>query len=155
MFGEFHLLAQKIPLVAVLMNTSLLRVVVGGPLQGKFFRLYLVSTRCPNVKQNIVHMPRLFIVYWLLICSHHEYSWYTVHLTLEVNLFCCLFFFDRYTVSDCPFGIFKLFVQFLLMRSRHGRDRVVVGFTTTCPTSPYHHWSCDFVERCTRYNIMW
>ena len=56
MFGEFHLLAQKIPLVAVLMSTSLLRVVVGSPLQGKIVRLYLLSSNCPNVKQNIVHM---------------------------------------------------------------------------------------------------
>jgi len=25
---------------------------------------------------------------------------------------------------------------------RHGRDRMVVGFTTTCAISTYHHYKC-------------
>jgi hypothetical protein len=32
----------------------------------------------------------------------------------------------------------------ILNRGRRGRDRVVVGFTTTCATSAYHHYSCEF-----------
>ena len=27
---------------------------------------------------------------------------------------------------------------------RHGRDRLVVGFTTTCEINVYHHKSCAF-----------
>ena len=27
---------------------------------------------------------------------------------------------------------------------RRGRDRMVVGFTTTCAISAYHHYSCEF-----------
>ena len=42
---------------------------------------------------------------------------------------------------------------------RRGRDRVVVGFTTTYSINAYHHQSCKFqshsvMVRCTRYNII-
>ena len=30
---------------------------------------------------------------------------------------------------------------------RHDRDRMIVGFTTTCGISAYHHWSCEFESR--------
>ena len=30
---------------------------------------------------------------------------------------------------------------------RCGRDRMIVGFTTTCAISTYHHWSCEFEAR--------
>jgi hypothetical protein len=30
------------------------------------------------------------------------------------------------------------------MRGCRGRDRMVVGFTTTCVSSAYHHTSCVF-----------
>jgi len=30
---------------------------------------------------------------------------------------------------------------------RGGRDRMVVGFTTTCAISTYHHLSCEFEPR--------
>jgi len=30
------------------------------------------------------------------------------------------------------------------IRGRRGRDRMVLGFTTTCATSDYHHKSCEF-----------
>jgi hypothetical protein len=32
---------------------------------------------------------------------------------------------------------------------RRSRDRMVVGFTTTCAISAYHHKSCEFMSRCT------
>jgi len=33
---------------------------------------------------------------------------------------------------------------------RRGRDRMVVGFTTTCAISAYHHWCCEFKSRSGR-----
>jgi hypothetical protein len=30
---------------------------------------------------------------------------------------------------------------------RHGRDRMVVGFTTTCAISALHQYSCEFEPR--------
>ena len=40
---------------------------------------------------------------------------------------------------------------------RRDRDRMVVGFTTTCAISSYHQlWiQTPLIARCTRYNIMW
>ena len=46
----------------------------------------------------------------------------------------------RYTDSDLPFGIFKLFL-------RDRRDRMVVGFTTTYAICAYHNRSCEFKSR--------
>ena len=31
-----------------------------------------------------------------------------------------------------------------MFRGRRCRDRIVVGFTTTCAICAYHHWSCQF-----------
>jgi hypothetical protein len=40
-----------------------------------------------------------------------------------------------------------------ISRGRRGRDRMVVGFTTTYAISAYHHWCCEFKypygARCT------
>jgi hypothetical protein len=36
----------------------------------------------------------------------------------------------------------------LFCRDHHGRDCMVVGFTTTCAISAYHHQSCEF-EPCS------
>ena len=35
----------------------------------------------------------------------------------------------------------------LVIRGCHGCDRMVVGFTTTCAISAYHHYSCEFEPR--------
>ena len=32
-------------------------------------------------------------------------------------------------------------------RRRHGRNRMVAGYTTTCAISVYHHYSCEFKSR--------
>jgi hypothetical protein len=33
------------------------------------------------------------------------------------------------------------------IRGHRGRDRIAVGFLTTCAISAYHHWSCAFESR--------
>jgi hypothetical protein len=35
----------------------------------------------------------------------------------------------------------------------HGRDRMVVGFTTTYAISAYHHWCCDFESQSGRAGL--
>ena len=37
-----------------------------------------------------------------------------------------------------------------MVRSRRGRDCMVVGFTTTYVISAYHHWCCEFESRLGR-----
>jgi hypothetical protein len=34
-----------------------------------------------------------------------------------------------------------------VVRDHRDRDRMVVGITTTCPISAYHHKSCEFEPR--------
>jgi len=36
------------------------------------------------------------------------------------------------------------------IRGRRGRDRMVVGFTTTYTISVYHHWCCELESRSGR-----
>ena len=36
------------------------------------------------------------------------------------------------------------------IKDRHGHDRMVGGFTTTCSISAYHHYSCEFESRSWR-----
>ena len=38
----------------------------------------------------------------------------------------------------------------ICIRGRCGRDRMVVGFTTTYAISAYHHWCCEFESRSGR-----
>ena len=38
----------------------------------------------------------------------------------------------------------------VICRGRHGRDHMVVGFTTTYSISAYNHWSCEFESRLWR-----
>jgi len=43
-----------------------------------------------------------------------------------------------------------IFIIHLFLRGRHGRDRMVVGFTTTYVISAYQHWCCEFESRSGR-----
>ena len=40
--------------------------------------------------------------------------------------------------------------ELLHLEGRPGRDRMVVGFTTTCAISAYHQLSCEFESRLWR-----
>jgi hypothetical protein len=42
------------------------------------------------------------------------------------------------------YNIGILFKQIGIIRGHHGRDRMVVGFTTTTANSAYHHRCCKF-----------
>ena len=52
--------------------------------------------------------------------------------------------------ENCPFCVmydFRIAVVYynlFMIRSHRGCDRMVVGFTTTCATSAYHHQICEF-----------
>ena len=52
----------------------------------------------------------------------------------NVNRLFPLFFFFFFLHSKT----FKLFVYPIFLGGRNGRDRMVVGFTTTCEISAYH-----------------
>jgi len=39
-------------------------------------------------------------------------------------------------------------------RGRRDRNRMVVGFTTTCAISAYHHYSCEFEPRSIQHYVI-
>ena len=58
---------------------------------------------------------------------------------LTVVIICCIkFVFDVISLNQ------------LLAGPSFGRDRMVVGFTTTDANSGYHHWWCEFESRSGR-----
>jgi len=50
--------------------------------------------------------------------------------------------------------VFHEQILYLFMRGCHGCDRMIVGFTTTCAISPYHHISCEFKPRSWRMYLI-
>jgi hypothetical protein len=64
-------------------------------------------------------------------------GWFTISIITEITrrkLF-------RYASSDI-FGTSRQL--WASLEGRRGRDRMVVGFTTTSNISAYHHYSCEF-----------
>jgi hypothetical protein len=49
----------------------------------------------------------------------------------------------RHECSSYP-GTCILYHRHIWTEGRRGHDRMVVGFTTTCAISAYHHYSCEF-----------
>jgi hypothetical protein len=44
-------------------------------------------------------------------------------------------------------ALVRYYIQNCICMGRRGRDRMVVGFTTTCAISVYHHQSCEYESR--------
>jgi len=42
------------------------------------------------------------------------------------------------------YSLYLFEIIFYAWRGSLGRDRMLVGFTTTCAISAYHHWRCEF-----------
>ena len=116
----------------------------------------------PLVKIKIPHLDPLGVrtnSILLTISSHdtRNKGW-TVIETLVV----IFFLVDRVIKKINPLGL--SFVQYnvlinvtyyiyntrSLCRGRRGRDRMVVGFTTTFAISAYHHWCYEFESRSGR-----
>jgi len=58
---------------------------------------------------------------------------------LTVELFMCTF--------ACRSIRTLLIASYKFFGGRRGRDRMVVGSTTTYAISAYHHWCCEFESR--------
>ena len=61
----------------------------------------------------------------------------------------CIFFFKfcyflKYKTGQYMYNVISTNVFYKTKGGCHGRDRMVVGFTTTYATSAYHHWCCEF-----------
>ena len=40
--------------------------------------------------------------------------------------------------------VWEIWMNFIMDKDRHGRDHMVLGFTTTCAIIADHHYSCEF-----------
>ena len=62
---------------------------------------------------------------------------YLMRFCLPNNMLLCTLLLNYCSFSPC--------VTLLIDHcGRRSRDRMVVGFTTTCASSAYHHYCCDF-----------
>ena len=50
-------------------------------------------------------------------------------------------------VLQIYFNNFNRNENHIILLGCHGHDSMVVGFTTTCTISGYHHWCCEFESR--------
>ena len=83
---------------------------------------------------------------------------YISHLRCRVMIICIYMYINRviqFTITH-SFGIFKLFLKILAnlltpsFSGPHGRNRMVVGFTTTYAISAYHYRCCEVESRSGR-----
>jgi hypothetical protein len=75
---------------------------------------------------------------------YHHYQQYSIYIMTTTDfLFVFLFLLAHIYIHYSKW-----------CRGRHGRDHMVVGFTTTYAISAYHHWCCEF-DQGEVYNIMW
>ena len=58
----------------------------------------------------------------------------------------------KYVQNDTGINIIKIRhkLELTFQWVFRGSDRMVIGFTTTCAISAYHHWSCQFKSRSWR-----
>jgi hypothetical protein len=91
---------------------------------------------------NIGHLYRIFLRSVFLIYFFKIFYFLVVILITifkaEFFLYCgisLLFIWALYSLSN---------------RCRHGRDRIIVGFTTTYAISAFHHWCYEFESRSGR-----
>jgi len=96
------------------------------------------------IKSHLNHVLYI-IIHWFSELINNQLNTYGFFLKFYL-LHCmyCLHVVTYYTIN--------------IERGHHVRDRMVVGFTTTCAISVYSHWCCEFELRSgevNSYNIMW
>ena len=76
-------------------------------------------------------------------------KWYGI--LVDVSFWYCLWItsvFQRKKSCDIPDKWMTIII--ITCWDRRGRDRMVVGYTTTYAISAYHHWCCEFESRSGR-----
>jgi hypothetical protein len=74
-------------------------------------------------------------IYIVLIVGSHLNDYLKLNFSYIVVFLCFSFDWALFSLSN---------------RCRHGRDRIIVGFTTTYAISAFHHWCCEFESRSGR-----
>ena len=89
----------------------------------------LPEPRCPCLLAKVVLVRKCFFPQKWNLCDNYN-NWNISWLTF----FVC---FLHKKQHECLYNL----------QGRRGRDRMVVGFTTTYAISAYHHWCCEFESR--------
>ena len=87
-----------------------------------------------NQNSTLFERPLSFM---LLVYIYKRCYWRPPRTMKTVFSFLC----SPLKIRVCPFVLFILAI--VLQRGRRGRDRMVVGFTTTYVISAYHHCCCE------------
>jgi len=96
-----------------------------------------------NVLNGIVHCymkQRFKILLWSIP------NWETAKMSWW---YFCIPNWWHHECSSYP-STYILYHRHIWTEGRRGCDRMVVGFTTTCAISAYHHYSCEFEPRSWR-----
>jgi hypothetical protein len=87
---------------------------------------------------NLILINTHPIQYTIRTHKHMKYCTYTISIYIDLSLIWLVFnaTFNNISVKS--------------MWDSRGRDRMVVGFTTTVVISAFHHWCCEFESRSGR-----
>ena len=82
----------------------------------------------------------------LMNCKLHlgNNVWYYVLYPMMVNIE------QIFIINYCNVRFTFVHITAAYLKGRRGRDRMVVGFTTTYAISAYHYWCCEFEARSGR-----
>ena len=91
-----------------------------------------------------------------LIRPHHNHG--TDYHTMYIFRFICCSCW-RVCICNQLYYTISFTLISIVFQSRRDRDRMVVGFTTICAISIYHHWIYEFLPiylmaTCTRYYVI-
>ena len=91
-----------------------------------------------------LHLPWSWnwILYRILCGEEIPYFGKSFYLSQTINIAVFIYVSIELSIIKVSLSVFR--------GGCHGRDRTVVGFTTTYAISAYHHWCCEFESRSGR-----
>ena len=98
---------------------------------------------------SYMYLQGLYLMFLSLV-FFYECSWNTVHLTWNINQSIKNHITCRFYLCHLSCSLMALPIIWCYTWGRRGRDRMVVGFTTTYAISSYHHWWCEFESQSWR-----
>ena len=112
-----------------------------------------MSSVCHSKEQDNLFRRKVEIQFYPITCASPIYN-------LDLRSHTILLFFMWSLILYKIIVSFHFHVLFLVInhyvtgiaRDRRGRDRMVVGFTTTYAIGAYHHWCCEF-EYCSGWGV--
>jgi hypothetical protein len=98
----------------------------------------IISVICTIILQQQINVWSWLCGNYVILCYRVIHRYCGIHVNIRI-----------YVKVRSGMAIYILSIWFVFMLSLvyfyfFGRDRMVVGFTTTYAISAFHHWSCEF-----------